>query len=103
MGFYPVTPGANQYVLGRPFVPAAVLHLPNGKQFRITAEALSPANRYVEHVLLDGKPLTKTFITQAQIMAGGELHFVMGASPNREWGSTQTSRPYSLSKDGLLP
>ncbi len=103
MGFYPVTPGANQYVLGRPFVPAAVLHLPNGKQFRITAEALSPANRYVEHVLLDGKPLTKTFITEAQIMAGGELHFVMGASPNREWGSTEASRPYSLSKDGLLP
>ncbi|RRA48125.1 GH92 family glycosyl hydrolase [Acidipila sp. EB88] len=103
LGFYPVTPGANQYVLGRPFVDSATLHLPNGKQFRILADHLSPQNRYVGRVLLNGKPLEKTFITQEALMAGGELRFEMQAAPEKKWGASAASRPYSMSKDGFLP
>jgi predicted alpha-1,2-mannosidase len=103
LGFYPVTPGANQYVLGRPFMNAATLHLPNGKQFRIVAEHLSAQNRYVGRVLLNGKPLERTYLTHSEIMAGGELQFAMQATPNTSWGVSEAARPYSMSKDGLLP
>ncbi len=54
MGFYPVAPGSNQYVIGRPFVDEATLHLPNGKTFKIVAESLSDANAYVQSVELNG-------------------------------------------------
>lgn len=96
-GFYPVAPGANQYVIGRPFVDAAALHLPDGKTFRIVAEQRSAAHPYVERVLLNGKPLERTYLRHEEIMAGGELQFVMGAAPNKTWGVAADERPFSLS------
>jgi predicted alpha-1,2-mannosidase len=96
-GFYPVTPGSGEYVIGRPFVDRAVLHLPNGKQFTIVADNLSDANGYVGSVRLNGKPLTRTYLRHEEIMAGGELHFVMQAQPNKDWGRSAASRPFSMS------
>lgn len=97
LGFYPVAPGSNQYVIGRPFVDRAVLTLPNGKRFTIEAPGLSDANRYVGKVELNGKPLTRSWIADAEIRAGGTLRFTMQAQPNRQWGQSASARPYSLS------
>ena len=97
IGFYPVTPSAEEYVIGRPFVNHAVLHLPNGKQFAVVVDNLSDANGYVGSVRLNGKPLTRTYIRHDEIMAGGELHFVMQAKPNMQWGVGAKSRPFSMS------
>ena len=33
LGFYPVAPGSNEYVIGRPFVSRATLNLANGRRF----------------------------------------------------------------------
>jgi putative alpha-1,2-mannosidase len=41
--------------------------------------------------------LTRTFIRHEEIMAGGELHFVMQSRPDKHWGSSAASRPFSLS------
>jgi len=98
MGFYPVAPGSNEYVIGRPFVSRASLNLPNGRHFTVTADGLSDANHYVQSVTLNGAPLTHSFITDAEIRNGGELHFVMGATPNRTWGAARSARPYSMSQ-----
>jgi predicted alpha-1,2-mannosidase len=97
LGFYPVTPGSGEYVIGRPFVNRAVLHLPNGKQFSVVADNLSDANGYVGSVRLNGKPLTRTYLHHGEIMAGGELNFVMQAQPNKDWGRSAASRPFSMS------
>jgi predicted alpha-1,2-mannosidase len=96
-GFYPVTPGSGEYVIGRPFVNRAVLHLPNGKQFTVVVDNLSDTNGYVGSVQLNGKPLTRTYLRHEEIMAGGELHFVMQSRPNKDWGRSAASRPYSMS------
>jgi predicted alpha-1,2-mannosidase len=97
LGFYPVTPGSGEYVIGRPFVDRAVLHLPNGKTFSIIAENLSDANGYVGSVRLNGQPLSRSFIRHEEIMQGGELRFSMQARPNRSWGTDPHFRPYSMS------
>ena len=97
LGFYPVAPASNEYVIGRPFVDHAVLRLPNGKRFEVKAEALSDAHPYVGQVLLNGKPLTRSFIRHGEIMAGGELRFVMQAQPNKAWASAPKDRPFSMS------
>ena len=96
MGFYPVCPGSDQYVLGAPYVPSCKLSLPNGKQFFIKAPGVSDKNRYVKEVRLNGKPYDKLYITHQDIMAGGVLSFVMSSTPNRKRCIT-TGKPYSLS------
>jgi predicted alpha-1,2-mannosidase len=97
LGFYPVTPGSLEYVIGRPFVDRATINLPNGKRFTVTADGLSDANRYIGAVTLNGVPLTRTFIRHAEIEAGGELHFTMQSTPNRTWATRPADRPYSMS------
>src|SRR3546814_818925 len=97
LGFYPVAPGSNQYVIGRPFVDHAVLTLPNGKRFTVETVGLSDANPYVGKVELNGKPLTRSWISDTEIRSGGTLRFTMQAKPDAEWGKTAAARPYSLS------
>jgi predicted alpha-1,2-mannosidase len=97
LGFYPVTPGSLEYVIGRPFVERAGLNLPNGKRFNVVTEGLSDAKPYVGKVTLNGKPLARTYLRHDDILAGGELRFVMQATPNRSWGKAASARPYSMS------
>ena len=96
LGFYPVAPGSGEYVIGRPFVERAALTLPNGKVFTVVAEGLSEANRYVGQVTLNGRPLERSVVTDAAIRAGGELRFVMQATPNTRWATGKGARPYSM-------
>ncbi|RYE63011.1 MAG: glycoside hydrolase family 92 protein, partial [Oxalobacteraceae bacterium] len=97
LGFYPVAPGSNEYVIGRPFVERAALTLPNGKRFVVVAEGLSDAAPYVGSVTLNGRALARSYITDAEVRAGGELRFVMSATPNKAWGASKKSRPFSMS------
>lgn len=97
LGFYPVAPGSNQYVIGRPFVDRAVLNLPGGKRFTVETAGLSDANRYVGKVELNGKPLTRSWISDAEIRSGGTLRFTMQAKPDTAWGKAAGARPYSQS------
>ncbi len=93
LGFYPVTPGSGQYVIGRPFVTRAALNLPNGKVFAVTTEG---AGDYVAKVTLNGRVLDRAYILHSEILAGGELHFLMQAKPNTTWAAGRDKRPYSM-------
>jgi putative alpha-1,2-mannosidase len=84
-------------LIGRPFVNRATIALPNGKSFRVIAEKMSPENRYVESVTLNGVKLDRSYLRHDEIIRGGELHFVMGPKPNRTWATSASSRPYSMS------
>jgi predicted alpha-1,2-mannosidase len=97
LGFYPVTPASNEYILGRPFVSRATLQLPQGKTFTVLARGLEAAHPYVASVTLNGKPLTRVFLRHQEILAGGELVFTMQAQPNKAWPGAQAQPPYSMS------
>jgi predicted alpha-1,2-mannosidase len=90
LGFYPVCPGDNLYVLGSPLFGKAVIHLDSrwhkGTTFVIVAHGNSSANCYVQSAQLNGKPLQRAWITHAEITSGGMLEFVMGPEPNLKWG-----------------
>ncbi|MEG1680145.1 MAG: GH92 family glycosyl hydrolase, partial [Stenotrophomonas sp.] len=98
LGFYPVTPGSNQYIIGRPFLPQATLNLPDGKRFSIVATGLDAAHTYVGSVSLNGKPLDRAYVTHQEIVAGGELRFTMQAEPNKSWAADAAKLPYSMSR-----
>jgi putative alpha-1,2-mannosidase len=87
LGFYPVTPGSDMYAIGRPFVPEATLNLPNGHRFTVSASPMDDAHPWVGAVTLNGKPLDRPYLHHADILAGGELHFRMQSTPNRQWGA----------------
>ena len=97
LGFYPVAPASNAYVIGRPFVERAELTLPNGRRFVVRTEGLSDAHPYIGAVSLNGRPLQRSFITHEEIMAGGELDFTMQAAPNTAWATRPQARPPSTS------
>jgi len=85
LGFYPVCPGSNYYVIGAPQVKRAVMQLPNGKTFKMTATGLSAQNLYVQSVQLNGRALDQPFLRDADVRAGGTLTFTMGPKPG-SWG-----------------
>ncbi|WP_157558819.1 GH92 family glycosyl hydrolase, partial [Microscilla marina] len=95
MGFYPVTPGSNDYVIGSPVFPEATLQLENGQRFTIKAEQVSANNIYIQSAQLNGKAYAKNYIKHEDLMAGGELVLVMGNRPNKAWGSQPTAAPVS--------
>jgi putative alpha-1,2-mannosidase len=77
LGFYPVSPGSDEYALGSPAVKTAVLNLENGKKFTVEAIGQSDRHVYVSKVFLNGKLVKGHSIRHADIVDGGVLRFVM--------------------------
>jgi predicted alpha-1,2-mannosidase len=98
LGFYPVAPGSNELVLGVPFVDRATLRLETGKTFVVSTKRASPAAEHVTGVLLDGKPLERSFLYRDEVLAGGELVFQLGDEPSATWGVAPSHRPSSMTR-----
>ena len=80
MGMYEVEPAGGRYWFGVPLFDRVEIDVPNGT-FAIEARNLTPENRYIQRVWLNGEPYTKGWIAHADVMRGGELVFEMGAEP----------------------
>jgi predicted alpha-1,2-mannosidase len=86
MGFYPITPGVPEYQIGSPLFNKVRIRLQNGKSFTIIANDNNLVNKYIQSAKLNGKELTKTSFTHADLLEGGTLSLEMGDKPNRKWG-----------------
>lgn len=95
LGFYPITPGSSQYVIGSPLFRRATLSFENGHKLVIDAVGNSPTNVYIQSASLNGRPLERTWLSQDELMAGGTLKFIMGPRPSR-WGSAKSAAPFSM-------
>jgi len=98
LGFYPVTPGVDQYVIGSPLFKKATINLENGNKFTISAENNTKKNVFIQSANLNGKSYQNTYLSFEDIQKGGLLKFELGDSPNKEWGTNSKNKPYSLSK-----
>lgn len=94
LGFYPVCPGSNQFVLTSPLFEKATIRLGNGKTLTMTANA-PERNTYISAVTLNGTPIETCYLTYEQLMAGGTLAFTLSSEPNRTWGTASENAPYS--------
>ena len=97
LGFYPVCPGTDEYVLGTPLFRKATLHLENGRSLVIEAPDNGEGRPYVESLLRDGTPYTKNYLRHADLLQGGRLLFEMSDRPNLQRGTATEDRPYSFS------
>jgi predicted alpha-1,2-mannosidase len=97
LGFYPVCPGSNEYVLGAPLFKKATLHFENGNSFVINAPENSVENRYMESVKLNGQEYTKNYLKHDVLIQGGTLEVKMVDKPNARRGVNADDFPYSFS------
>ncbi|HBX44395.1 GH92 family glycosyl hydrolase [Limibacterium fermenti] len=96
MGFYPVCPGTDQYVLGAPYLPSLKLTLPNGNMLEIKAKGVNDKNRYVKTVKHNGQVYDKRYITHNDLLEGGVWEYEMSSTPNKKRGHSSEDKPYSL-------
>ncbi|HEX5668408.1 MAG TPA: GH92 family glycosyl hydrolase [Chitinophagaceae bacterium] len=98
LGFYPVCPGTDQYVLGSPLFKKAEIRLENGKTIMISAPENSAINKYVSKLLVNNAEFSKNYITHGELLNGSTLNFKMAAMPNKQRGISPKDHPYSYSK-----
>ena len=99
LGFYPVCPGSDQYVLGAPYFKKVTLQLENGKKLEISAPKNSDENRYIRSLNYNGKNYTKNYLDHFELLRGGKLTFNMDSRPNKTRGVKESDFPYSLSNE----
>ncbi|RYZ25784.1 MAG: glycoside hydrolase family 92 protein, partial [Chitinophagaceae bacterium] len=97
MGFYPVCPATDQYVLGAPLFKKITVSLPNKQKLVISSPTNSAATPYIQGVNLNGKQHTKNWVSHTDLLKGGTLQFSMGSQPNKQRGIDAKAYPFSLS------
>jgi predicted alpha-1,2-mannosidase len=100
LGFYPVCPGTDQYVLGAPLFKRAQLHLENGKTVTINAPDNSEENKYISALSVNGQPVTRNYLTHGELLGGATINAAMSPAPNTQRGVQPEDAPYSFSQGG---
>jgi len=103
LGFYPLAPGSDEYVIGSPLFPRATIRLPAGRTFTIEAPGASSEAIYVQSATLDGRPHATARLRHADIASGGHLVLVMGTKPNPKWGAIEPNPPLAAGPARALP
>lgn len=98
LGFYSVTPGTGEYVLGSPLFKKITLTLESGKKFVIEAPANDASHVYIKSANLNGKPYTRNFINHSDLVNGGTLKLEMDTKPATNRGLGKEDKPFSLTK-----
>ena len=98
LGFYPVCPGTDEYVIGAPLFKKATLHFENGNNLVIDAQNNSKENLYIESLRVNGQESTRNYLKHADLLQGGTIEFKMGSQPNLNKGINDDDAPYSFSK-----
>jgi predicted alpha-1,2-mannosidase len=99
MGFYPVAPATDEYVIGAPLFKKITVELENGKTISIEAPKNGKDNRYVRSIDLNGKSYSKNYFKYDELMKGAKINFDMSAEPNKKRGTRSSDFPYSFSNE----
>ena len=97
LGFYPVCPGSDEYILGAPLFRKATIHLENGRKVVLEAPENSAANRYIGKMTFDGAAYDRNYVRYSDLMKGATLHFDMQDEPDMRRGTDPSSCPFSMS------
>lgn len=99
LGFYPVAPGTQQYVIGAPLFKKATLHFENGNQLVINAPNNNEENIYIQSMKWNGNEYTKNYLDHFHLLKGGVIEINMNNTPNKKRGIHENDFPYSFSKE----
>ena len=97
LGFYPVCPGSDEYIMGAPLFKKATVNLENGEKVVINAPSNNAANRYINSMKINDKDYTKNWLSYEELMKGAVIDVEMSANPNQQRGTKKEDFPYSFS------
>ncbi|MDH6356572.1 GH92 family glycosyl hydrolase [Parabacteroides sp. PF5-9] len=97
LGFYPVCPGTDEYIMGAPLFKKATLHLENGNKLEIDAPENDSRNKYIEAMTLNGQNWTRNYLKHGDLMKGATIQLKMSDRPNTSRGIQAADLPYSFS------
>ncbi|WP_205461944.1 glycoside hydrolase domain-containing protein [Mangrovibacterium lignilyticum] len=86
MGLSPANIGDPIYYLTAPIFKTINIDFGNGKRFTIEVKNYEKDNCYIQKASLNGKPLMRNWLTQAELSVGGKLVIETGPNPNKTWG-----------------
>ena len=93
LGFYPVCPGSNQYVIGSPYFKQVTVHLENGNTLSIDADG---EGCYIQQMTLNGADYQHNYLDHNQLMQGATIRFGMSTTANKQRGTQPQDAPYSF-------
>lgn len=99
MGFYPVCPGSQQYVIGSPLFDEVLVERPGKQPIKLKSTDNNRDNRYIQSIYIDGKQWSRNYLTFDQLRNSDEITFEMGPQPNYQRGTMPSDAPYSLSNE----
>ena len=99
IGFYPVAPATDQYVVGAPLFKKITLHLENGNKVVINAPENNAENKYIQEMKVNGKVYSKNWLSHQELMKGMTIDMKMSNVPNKSRGTKKEDFPYSLSNE----
>ena len=102
LGFYPVCPGSDQYILGAPLFKKATIYLENGKDIVISAPENSDKNIYIDAMRVNGRDYTRNYLLHSELVNGSELEIKMSDVPNMQRGTFEEDFPYSFTQEQNL-
>ena len=103
MGFYPVAPATDEYVIGAPLFKKITLTLEDGKTIEINAPQNSPENRYIKNIGFNGRSYSKNYFNYSELMKGASINFEMADRPNKKRGIKKSDFPYSFTNEAKKP
>ncbi|KOS44550.1 hypothetical protein ACN38_g4547 [Penicillium nordicum] len=97
LGFYPVNPASDEYVVGTPFFEEVSIRISNeaktggavanGRERRLEISAPGASTKpYIFGIKVDGKPINAPILKHNQIVHAARIEFEMSATPT-SWGS----------------
>ncbi len=98
LGFYPLNPVSDQYLLTTPLFQQYSISLPKGKHFKVLTHAQSAGALYISAAKFNGKPYTKNYITHSMMTNGGLLELFLSNKPNKTWAIKPADQPASLTR-----
>ncbi|MFC2167414.1 GH92 family glycosyl hydrolase, partial [Acidobacteriota bacterium] len=102
LGFYPVCPGRDEYIIGTPLFPKVTIDVGAQKRLVLKAKNISSYNIYIQEMTLNGRIYDKSFLKHSELLNGGEILFSMGRSPNKQWGNSTGGVPGSTISENLI-
>jgi len=81
MGFYPVCPASNEYIITTPAFDEVKIFLPNGKFFLISSINRGKNNNYIKAITRNGARFDNWFITHDDIIRGNRFTFQLDSKP----------------------
>ena len=97
LGFYPVCPATDQYILGTPLFKKAEVSMSDGKTLLINAPDNGRENFYVSGMKVNGRKYTRTYLEHDLLRKGAVIDFTMSDEPSKNRSVSQQDRPYSFS------